>query len=169
MPQRCRGAQRVPSAIGTERVHERRREYLGTKPVTTDHPVTLVRATASNIAKLFDAVEYEVFDATIDTRRLRRFLADQQHLMIVAVQNRRLVGQARGVVHLSPDQPDELYIDNLGVTPACQRRGIGGRLVDELLDWGRELGCTYAWLGTELENEGPAPCTLGEAAVSRRS
>lgn len=84
--------------------------------------------------------------------RLRRFLADERHVMLLAFDDGRVVGQARGIVHLRPDHPDELYIDNLGVTPALQRRGVGRRLVDELLAWGRERGCAYAWLGTEPDN-----------------
>lgn len=63
-----------------------------------------------------------------------------------------IVGQARGIIHLSPDQPDELYIDNMGVAPPLQRKGLGGRLLHELMSWGREHGCAYAWLGTEPDN-----------------
>jgi aminoglycoside 6'-N-acetyltransferase I len=103
-------------------------------------------------ADLFDVVMDDVFDAPIDQQRLLAFLAEARHLMVVATDAQRIVGQARAIIHLSPDQPDELYLDNFGVTPSFQLRGIGGLLCDELLRWGRERGCRYAWLGTEPNN-----------------
>jgi aminoglycoside 6'-N-acetyltransferase I len=41
----------------------------------------------------------------------------------------------------------------MGVAPSHHRRGIGRQVLDALLAHGRALGCTEAWLGTELENE----------------
>ena len=46
----------------------------------------------------------------------------------------------------------ELYIDEVGVTPAMQRKGIGRALVERMLAIGRELGCGEAWVGTEPDN-----------------
>jgi ribosomal protein S18 acetylase RimI-like enzyme len=46
----------------------------------------------------------------------------------------------------------ELYIDEVGVTPACQRRGIAQRLIEAAFDFGRAAGCGEAWVGTELDN-----------------
>ena len=101
---------------------------------------------------LLDNVAGDVFDAAIDLGRLTAFLAEPRHMMVLAIVDGLVVGQARAIVHMSPDQADELYIDNMGVDPAWQRRGYGGRMLDELLAWGRERGCDYAWLGTETEN-----------------
>jgi aminoglycoside 6'-N-acetyltransferase I len=95
----------------------------------------------------------DVFDEAIDPARLTRFLAEPRHLMVLAIaEDGLVVGQARAIIHLSPDEPDGLYIDNMGVDPAFQRRGLGGRLLDELLAWGRERGCAFAWLATETDN-----------------
>jgi len=117
------------------------------------HDEVEIRRVADVTIGLFDRVAEDVFDAPIEPGRLRRFLGDDRHLMVVAVRGDQIIGQARGIVHLSPDQPDELYLDNFGVTPAFQRRGVARRLLDELLAWGRERGCAYAWLGTEPENQ----------------
>lgn len=104
-------------------------------------------------ARLLERLAEDVFDDAIDRRRLAAYLAAPGHLMVLALDAEGVVvGQARGIVHLHPDQPDELYIDNMGVAPPRQREGIGGRLLDELLAWGRELGCENAWLGTETDN-----------------
>jgi ribosomal protein S18 acetylase RimI-like enzyme len=101
---------------------------------------------------LLENLAEDVFDDAIDPARLTAFLAEPRHMMVLAIADGRVVGQARAIVHLSPDQADELYIDNMGVAPGHQRRGYGGRLLDELLAWGRERGCSYAWLGTETDN-----------------
>ena len=102
---------------------------------------------------LLDRVAEDVFDDRIDLARLAAYLADPSHLMVVAVSNGEVIGQARGVVHRHPDAPTELYIDNLGVTPARMRKGIATRLLDDLIAWGRSLGCVQAWVGTEVDNE----------------
>jgi ribosomal protein S18 acetylase RimI-like enzyme len=102
---------------------------------------------------LLDRVAEDVFDERIDLGRLAAYVADPSHLMVIAVANGEVVGQARGVVHRHPDEPTELYIDNLGVTPARKREGIATRLLDDLVDWGRSRGCEQAWVGTEPDNE----------------
>ena len=58
-------------------------------------------------------------------------------------------------------KPDEVEVRLLGpgdggvlarVAPAYQRRGIGKRVLAALLEHGRALGCTEAWLGAEESN-----------------
>jgi aminoglycoside 6'-N-acetyltransferase I len=56
--------------------------------------------------------------------------------------------------HAEPDRAPDLYIDNLGTTPAHQRRGIAAGLMDALIAWGKTQGCTYAWVATEIDNDG---------------
>ena len=102
---------------------------------------------------LLDRVAEDVFDARIDLGRLAAYVADPSHLMVVAVANGEVVGQARGVIHRHPDQPTELYIDNLGVTPVRKREGIASLLLDDLVAWARSEGCEQAWVGTEPDNE----------------
>jgi ribosomal protein S18 acetylase RimI-like enzyme len=113
--------------------------------------VQIVRVGPDN-AGLLGSVAEDVFDHPIDPQHLRIYLADAQHMMVLAVSDGVVVGQTRGMVHLQPDEAPGLYIDNMGVTPARQREGIAGRMLDNLLAWGRERGCSHAWLGTELDN-----------------
>jgi len=101
---------------------------------------------------LLERVAEDVFDDAIDPRRLAAYVAEPGHLMVVAVSGGEVIGQARGMVHRHPDQPTELYIDNLGVTPERRREGVAMRLLDELVAWGRSLGCEEAWVGTEVDN-----------------
>ena len=112
-----------------------------------------IRRIGPNDAGVLARVAEDVFDDDIDPAHVAAYLAEPGHLMVLAVADSEVVGQARGMVHRHPDLPTELYIDNLGVTPARRREGIANRLLDELVAWGREKGCEEAWVGTEPDNE----------------
>ena len=113
--------------------------------------VELHRVTVDDL-ELFDRVADAVFDGPIVAERLRRYLAEAGHLMILAIEDEVVVGQCAAVVHRHPDKVTELYIDELGTAPSHQRQGIGRRMIDAMFEWGRELGCKESWLGTELDN-----------------
>ncbi|MFE0017252.1 GNAT family N-acetyltransferase [Mesorhizobium sp. NPDC059054] len=99
-----------------------------------------------------ERVAEEVFDEPIDPARLAAYLAAPGHLMIVALADGLVVGQCAAVIHRHPDKPTELYIDEVGVSPAFQRRGIARRMLMAMFALGRELGCEEAWVGTEPGN-----------------
>lgn len=101
---------------------------------------------------VFDRVAPDVFDLAVDRRRLSAYLGAPGHYMIVALAGGEIVGQCAAVVHRHPDKPTELYIDEVGVTPALRRRGIARRMLDAMFALGRELGCEEAWVGTEPDN-----------------
>lgn len=115
--------------------------------------VQILRMTTADAAKLH-SVDDDIFDAEIDAERLAAFLADPGHLMVCAFAGGVAIGQARGILNRQPDTASSLYIDNLGVAPSRRREGIAGRLLDELVAWGRENGCASAWVATELDNDG---------------
>ena len=95
----------------------------------------------------------DVFDEPVDITRLRAYLAEPGHLMVLAFGGELVVGQCAGVIHRHPDKPSELYVDEVGTASTHRRQGIARAMLEELFSWGRELGCTEAWLGTELDNE----------------
>ncbi len=123
----------------------------GTQLTSRYMSVELHRVTIDDL-ELFDRVADEVFDAPIVPERLRQYLAEPGHLMILAVEDGVVVGQCAAVIHRHPDKVTELYIDELGTAPLHQRQGIGRRMIDATFEWGRELGCKESWLGTELDN-----------------
>ncbi len=102
---------------------------------------------------IFDDVAPDVFDEDIVAARLRACLAEPSHLMVLALEAGTVVGQCRGMLHRNPDEPSQLYVDNLGVTPSHQRRGVARALMAELCGWGRERGCKGGWVATELDND----------------
>ncbi|HEX7945482.1 MAG TPA: GNAT family N-acetyltransferase [Phenylobacterium sp.] len=103
-------------------------------------------------ARLLERVAHGVFDEAIDPARVAAYLAEPNHLMVLALSGGEVIGQARGMVHRHPDLPTELYIDNLGVADDRRREGIATRMLDELVAWGRDKGCEEAWVGTEVDN-----------------
>ena len=100
----------------------------------------------------FDRLAPDVFDEAIDPQRLAAYLQAPGHLMILAFEGELVVGQCAAVLHRHPDKPIELYIDEVGTASTHRRLGIARLMLDAMFAWGRELGCTEAWLGTELDN-----------------
>ena len=101
----------------------------------------------------FDHVADGVFDHQVDPGLAREFLADSRHHMVVAIEDGVVVGMGSAVDYIHPDKPRQLWINEMGVAPSHQRRGIGKQILAALLSHGRAIGCTEAWLGTELHNE----------------
>ena len=94
--------------------------------------VDIIRLTPDK-SGLLACVANDVFDDEIVPARLAAFLAEAGHLMLIAVDEGLVVGQIAAVVHRHLDQPTELYVDNLGVTPSHRRQGIGRRLLAEMM------------------------------------
>lgn len=111
----------------------------------------IVRLSPDN-AELLHRVADDVFDEPVRADRLAAYLAEPGHIMLVALSGGIVVGQCAAVLHRHPDKVTELYLDEVGVTPALQRKGIGRALVERMLAIGRELGCGEAWVGTEPDN-----------------
>ena len=100
----------------------------------------------------FSEVAPDVFDEPIHPERLEAYLLEPGHLMILAFDDGVVVGQCAGVIHRHPDKVTELYVDEVGTASSHLRQGIATRMVEAMFNWGRELGCREAWLGTELDN-----------------
>jgi ribosomal protein S18 acetylase RimI-like enzyme len=93
-----------------------------------------------------------VFDRPVDSRLLDEFLADSRHHLVVAIDDRIVVGMASAVHYVHPDKPAQLFINEVGVAPTHRNRGIGRQLLEALLAIGRKLQCTEAWLLTDRTN-----------------
>lgn len=103
-------------------------------------------------AALFANVAAGVFDEPVVPERIAAYLAEPGHLMILALDGDLVVGQCAAVLHKHPDKVDELYIDEVGVADAYQRRGIARAMLAMMFDWGRERGARESWVGTEPDN-----------------
>ena len=102
---------------------------------------------------VLDRIGDDVFDEPVDPARLRAYLRSPGHIMVLALDGDLVVGQCTGVVHRHPDKASELYVDEVGTASTHRQQGIARAMLNDLFAWGRDLGCTEAWLGTELDNE----------------
>jgi ribosomal protein S18 acetylase RimI-like enzyme len=112
-----------------------------------------IRLLARSDERVLDRVAPEVFDHVIDKQWTNRFFTEPSHHIVVAIDDGVVVGMATAVDYVHPDKPPQLWINELGVGASHRGRGIAKQMLARLLDHGRELGCTEAWLGTEETNE----------------
>ena len=94
-----------------------------------------------------------VFDDPVDARAAGEFLADPRHHLAVAVEDGVVVGFASAVHYVHPDKArPELWINEVGVAPTHQGRGVGKAVLRAMLEVARGLGCGEAWVLTERAN-----------------
>ena len=99
-------------------------------------------------------VDADVFDNEIQPALAAEFLDEGRHHLAVAICDQRVVGFASAVHYVHPDKPAELWINEIGVAPPFQRRGIGQQLMEALFEEGRDRGCREAWVLAEASNSG---------------
>jgi ribosomal protein S18 acetylase RimI-like enzyme len=111
-----------------------------------------VRLLGPSDASVLDSIAPDVFDRPIDPRWAAEFFADPRHHLAVAELDGLVVGMASAVHYVHPDKPPELWINEVGVDPSQQGRGIGKRLLAALFARGAALGCREAWVLTAPDN-----------------
>ncbi|MBL8057010.1 MAG: GNAT family N-acetyltransferase [Anaerolineales bacterium] len=95
----------------------------------------------------------DVFDDPLVPAAAAAFLGDARHHLAVAVDQGQVVGFVSAVHYLHPDKPrPEFWINEVGVAPSHQARGIGKALLHAVLERARGLGCAEAWVLTERGN-----------------
>ena len=108
-------------------------------------------------AALFD--ERRVSDAT------ERFLSEPGHHLLIAYVGDQPVGFVTGVEMTHPDKGTEMFLYELGVDEAHQRRGIGRALVSALATLARERDCYGMWVLTDDDNAAAMAAYRGAGGV----
>jgi ribosomal protein S18 acetylase RimI-like enzyme len=111
-----------------------------------------IRRLGPEDASVLTRVAEGVFDDKVKPGQVKRFLAAGSHEILVALSGDLVVGMITGVVHLHPDKNPQFWINEIGVGGDWQRRGIGTRMLRDMLGLADRLGCDYAWLATEADN-----------------
>ena len=114
-------------------------------------PVIYLLADASH-TDWFNEVESGVFDNDVVLPSLEALLADERHHIGLAIDDGLIIGFASAVDYVHPDKPRELWINEVGVAPKWQGRGIAKRLLSLMFEHGRKLGCVEAWVLSEPGN-----------------
>ena len=111
-----------------------------------------IRVLSSMDLPLLNNVADDVFDYAIDKKLAQEFLEDPRHHIVAALADGSVIGFASAVHYVHPDKLPELWINEVGVAPAHQGKGIGKAIMNEILDLGRRLGCVNAWVLTDKNN-----------------
>jgi ribosomal protein S18 acetylase RimI-like enzyme len=111
-----------------------------------------IRVLHSGEEAVLSRVAEEVFDNAIDPGLTREFLEDLRHHIAVAIDDGTVVGFASGVHYIHPDKGPELWINEVALSPAHRRKGIGKALLEALFEEGRKHGCRVAWVLTHRTN-----------------
>ena len=111
-----------------------------------------IRLLGPGDAAVLDVVDPDVLDHAIQPKLAAEFLADPRHHLAVARHDGRVVGFASAVHYVHPDKLPELWVNEVGVAPAHQGKGLATRLLHALFEAGRAAGCGQAWVLTERSN-----------------
>jgi len=112
----------------------------------------------SNAHLLLEGVAPEVFDSAIEPRFLQAFNECPRHSMMLAVLDGKVIGMAYGVLYFHPAKQPAYWINEVGVTPKHQNKGIGRSLLSHLAEYARTQECGAIWVATERENEAANRC-----------
>jgi aminoglycoside 6'-N-acetyltransferase I len=115
-------------------------------------PVEVRLLGPDDAALLLHHVADGVFDDPLDAKLTAEFLNDPRHALCVAIDDGTVVGMATGVRYVHPDKPSELWINEVGVAPTHQGRGLAKAILAELLAHARRQGCREAWVQTDEAN-----------------
>ncbi len=83
--------------------------------------------------ELLNLIVEDGFDKEVDFNFLSSYV--KSHIMLAALKNGVVIGQVSSVIQNHIDIPMELYIDDLGVTPLCQRQSVAIKLITITKKW----------------------------------
>ncbi|KAA3613118.1 MAG: GNAT family N-acetyltransferase [Calditrichaeota bacterium] len=106
-----------------------------------------------------------LFDNPIKPDRAKEFLNDPRHHLVLAFNGENIVGMASAFHYVHPDKDPELFINEVGVIDEFQNQSIGRTLVKIILEEGKKLNCTGAWIGTEVSNIAAQKCYKSAGGV----
>jgi aminoglycoside 6'-N-acetyltransferase I len=107
---------------------------------------------AEDNAHLLGKVAQGTFDHAIDPNRLATYLACEQNMMCLALNEDLVVGMLMAVIHMHPDKETELFLDEIGTGDDWRRQGIARALIEKLFKRADAEGIEEIWLGTETGN-----------------
>lgn len=101
---------------------------------------------------VFEHIAADVFDREVDLPRAAEFLKDPRHHLVVGLVEGCIVGMVSAVHYFHPDKVPQLFINEVGVSTEYQNQGIATAMLQVILDHGRSLGCSEAWVLTDSDN-----------------
>ena len=110
------------------------------------------RLTANHLRRLLSAAR--LFDEPLSESAARAYLEDERNVFFLALEGDRAVGFLRGTsLGQIKSIQRQMFIYEIGVDPAYQRRGIGRALIEAVLRYCRDLGFEEAFVFTDPANK----------------
>ncbi len=95
----------------------------------------------------------ELFDDPPIPEQTSLFLASERDFLCFAIANGRPVGFVSASVLLHPDKLPHLFINELAIAESHRRRGIATRLIQAVVDLGRERALWPVWVVAESDDD----------------
>jgi ribosomal protein S18 acetylase RimI-like enzyme len=118
------------------------------------------RATSNDFELARHAVAEVLGRAPVDDAALANFLADGSCYLMIAMEDRRVIGALHGhaLRHPHRSQP-QFFIYEIDVRPECRNRGVGRALLDAFTAEARAAGAFEQWVLTSRSNPRRCRCT----------
>jgi ribosomal protein S18 acetylase RimI-like enzyme len=98
------------------------------------------------------ALAAPLMDHALRDEAVARFMAEDGHHLLFAIEGDAVMGFISGVEMTHPDKGTEMFLYELAVLEEHRNEGIGRALVGALAELARERGCYGMWVGTEPGN-----------------
>lgn len=118
--------------------------------------------TNDNLAKIVQEINQASWDeandiAKFDVASLKAYLKCEDTLFVVCYKathsKKTFLGMTSARLARKPyDNEIWLYIDEVDVCVNQRKQGAGKAMMEKLIAYANEVGCTEVWLGTELDN-----------------
>ncbi|WP_299530890.1 GNAT family N-acetyltransferase [Ulvibacterium sp.] len=129
--------------------------------------ITIGLATIDDLPAL-QSIGDRLFDYPIKPNRTAEFIKDKRHHLVLAYHGDDVVGMASGFHYVHPDKDPQLFVNEVSVLDDFQGKGIGRKLTKFLVEYGRQLGCTEAWVATEKSNIAAQKAYLAAGGIAEK-
>ena len=100
-----------------------------------------------NDKEILNNLAPEVFDDPIDLDSTEKFLNDNCHHIVVALDDDLVIGFISAVHYYHPDkQHPEMWINEVSVAPPYRRKGIAKDMLNKILKHSKNLCCSETFI-----------------------
>jgi ribosomal protein S18 acetylase RimI-like enzyme len=89
---------------------------------------------------------------TYSESSLRKYLEDDDNILVGVLNDGHLAGVAIGYILAHPSGNKTLYVDELDTHPEYRRRGVATMMMEKFQSIGREKHCSEVWLSSSNDN-----------------
>ncbi len=80
--------------------------------------------------------------SVVDKEILQQIIKSESHVLLLARLSGEIVGMATLALLIGPAAGRKIYLDDFVTNPTIQGKGVGSKLWEAILDWGRQHGAT---------------------------